>query len=214
MHVSSTSPHVAHTSHTARPVQVLSRAMNQGLNRGFQAWLELLDNLSETARQQRGMGSVVHRFTLRGASRALNQWTSVWRERQRFKVLARKMGANGYGNVSRAWRQWLSLSDELTHRKGIASRFMNVGLTRGFNRWLEMISDKARMAKVLRRALNGGLARGFNQWLEMTVAGAFARASLVADPASLRASFSAPQLEREPPVGLVLVWLAALLEPI
>eukprot|EP00325_Prymnesiales_sp_UTEX-LB-985_P025619 CAMPEP_0174745050 /NCGR_PEP_ID=MMETSP1094-20130205/85918_1 /TAXON_ID=156173 /ORGANISM="Chrysochromulina brevifilum, Strain UTEX LB 985" /LENGTH=212 /DNA_ID=CAMNT_0015949543 /DNA_START=24 /DNA_END=659 /DNA_ORIENTATION=+ len=125
------------------------------------------------------MSSVVHRFSLRGVSQALNQWTSFWRERQRFKILARRLGLNGQGGVARAWRQWRSLTDQLSYHRGIAGRFANIDLVRGFNRWLEKLQERGVMRRFLRRSMNVDLARGFTHWCGMAGQGKRDKARMI-----------------------------------
>jgi len=113
---------------------------------------------------------VVRRFLLKDVGRALNHWTGLWRERQRFKLIGRRMGFDG--GLSRAWRQWEHQAADDQRRKGIIGRFANVGLTRALNRWLESLEERRLMRHFLKRAMNGGLARALTSWYETMHQGA------------------------------------------
>ena len=113
---------------------------------------------------------MVRRFLLKDVGRALNHWTGLWRERQRFKLIGRRMGFDG--GLSRAWRQWEHLAADDQRRKGIIGRFANVGLTRALNRWLESLEERRLMRHFLKRAMNGGLARALTSWYETMHQGA------------------------------------------
>lgn len=113
---------------------------------------------------------MVRRFLLKDVGRALNHWTGLWRERQRFKLIGRRMGFDG--GLSRAWRQWEHQAADDQRRKGIIGRFANVGLTRALNRWLESLEERRLMRHFLKRAMNGGLARALTSWYETMHQGA------------------------------------------
>lgn len=113
---------------------------------------------------------MVRRFLLKDVGRALNHWTGLWRERQRFKLIGRRMGFDG--GLSRAWRQWEHQAADDQRRKGIIGRFANVGLTRALNRWLESLEERRLMSHFLKRAMNGGLARALTSWYETMHQGA------------------------------------------
>ena len=113
---------------------------------------------------------MVRRVLLKDVGRALNHWTGLWRERQRFKLIGRRMGFDG--GLSRAWRQWEHLAADDQRRKGIIGRFANVGLTRALNRWLESLEERRLMRHFLKRAMNGGLARALTSWYETMHQGA------------------------------------------
>ena len=113
---------------------------------------------------------MVRRFLLKDVGRALNHWTGLWRERQRFKLIGRRMGFDG--GLSRAWRQWEHQAADDQRRKGIIGRFANVGLTRALNRWLESLEERRLMRHFLKRATNGGLARALTSWYETMHQGA------------------------------------------
>ena len=106
----------------------------------------------------------MRRFLNKGLSAALNQWAAVWRERQRIKTLARRMGADG--GVGKAWRQWRGEAETHAWLKGQAARLAKSGLLRAYNRWLEALEERASMRRFLKRSLNGGLARGFSAWAD------------------------------------------------
>ena len=113
---------------------------------------------------------MVRRFLLKDVGRALNHWTGLWRERQRFKLIGRRMGADG--GLSRAWRQWQLQAADDQRRKGIIGRFANVGLSRALNRWHESLEERRVMRLFLKRAMNGGLARALTSWFETMHQGA------------------------------------------
>ena len=107
--------------------------------------MEYLDDLEEAARQGRVMASVVRRFLQRGMTMALNQWTGLWKERQRFKQLARRMGADG--GLGKAWRHWVGQADQQAWLKGCVGRFAKHGLSKAYNRWLEALEEIAAMRR-------------------------------------------------------------------
>ena len=132
--------------------------------------MPLIGLLAEQAREERTKSSVVRRFLLKDVGRALNHWTGLWRERQRFKLIGRRMGADG--GLSRAWRQWQLQAADDQRRKGIIGRFANVGLSRALNRWHESLEERRVMRLFLKRAMNGGLARALTSWCETMHQGA------------------------------------------
>ena len=125
--------------------KLAKRACNRDLNKGWNSWLEYLDDLDEQARQRRVMDSVVRRYLNKDISRCLNQWTFLWRERQRHLMNMRKMGADG--GVGKAWRQWRSVADTHTWLKGCVGRLAKNGISKAFNRWLECLDEAAAMRK-------------------------------------------------------------------
>lgn len=142
--------------------RLAKRALNRDLNKGWHGWLAYLDDCEEGARQLRVMDAVVKRFLNKGISMALNQWTMLWRERQRVTKLMRRASSP----LARAWRQWREVADQKAWLKGVAARF-NGGLSRAWNRWLEMIDERAQMARFLKRGLNSGMAHGFSAWCDL-----------------------------------------------
>ena len=137
---------------------------------------------------------MVRRFLLKDVGRALNHWTGLWRERQRFKLIGRRMGFDG--GLSRAWRQWEHQAADDQRRKGIIGRFANVGLTRALNRWLESLEERRLMSHFLKRAMNGGLARALTSWYETMHQGALPTPPFGSSPVwkgcHLRSSFIRP----------------------
>ena len=137
---------------------------------------------------------MVRRFLLKDVGRALNHWTGLWRERQRFKLIGRRMGFDS--GLSRAWRQWEHQAADDQRRKGIIGRFANVGLTRALNRWLESLEERRLMRHFLKRAMNGGLARALTSWYETMHQGALPTPPFGSSPVwkgcHLRSSFIRP----------------------
>ena len=128
-------------THTLTPVD--TRVLCAPLS--LSSWMEYLDDLEEAARQERVAGAVVRRFLNRHVSMALNQWTGLWKERQRFKYLARRMGADG--GVAKAWRQWMGVVEHETYMRSCLGRFAKQGLSKAYNRWLEALDERAAMRR-------------------------------------------------------------------